>query len=175
MNVRPADDKQALVDGLEQHLSRMHQRGRLVVVILDESQDLPAASLEELRLLWNWEQGGRRLAQIILIGQPELRRRLLEAKWEPLRQRIVLSYHLGPLSRDDTAAYIRHRLKVAGDDGCAVSFTPEAVMDIYAAKSAASIDRPIVHEVLRDMTCWGLRTSPKPPETLAVPAAGGRE
>jgi general secretion pathway protein A len=174
----------------------MHQRGRLVVVILDESQDLPAASLEELRLLWNWEQGGRRLAQIILIGQPELRRRLLEAKWEPLRQRIVLSYHLGPLSRDDTAAYIRHRLKVAGDDGCAVSFTPEAVMDIYAAtsgiprlinilcdnallvgfaKSAASIDRPIVHEVLRDMTCWGLRTSPKPPETLAVPAAGGRE
>jgi len=180
MNIRSSADKQDLVEEVEQHLIRLYNRGRLVALILDEAQDLSPASLEEIRLLWNWEMNGQRLVQIELIGQPELREKLLEPKWEPLRQRIVLSYHLGSLSAEDTAAYIGHRLRIAADDGCVVQFTPEAVERVYAAsdgiprlinvlcdnallvgyaKSVQTLDATIVNEVLQDMTCWGLRVS----------------
>ena len=193
MNVRASLDKLSLQEELEQYLIRMQDRGRLVAMIVDEAQDLTTQSLEELRLLWNWEQNGLKLIQIVLIGQPELRQRLLEPQWEPLRQRIVLSYHLGPLSAQDTGAYISHRLKVAGDEGCTVEFTPEAKDQIYAAtngvprlinvlcdnallvgyaKGVHSLDRGIVDEVLRDMTCWGLRTSDSLPPRDATPKVG---
>jgi len=180
MNVSPNADKLALVEALEEQLTRLHQRGRLVALILDEAQDLSSPALEELRLLWNWEQDGQRLVQIVVIGQPELRQKLLEPKWEPLRQRIVLSYHLGHLSPQDTAAYIRHRLSVAAEDGSPAEFTPQAMADIHAAtdgiprlinvlcdnallvgyaKAVHRVDNDIVAEVLRDMTCWGLKVS----------------
>ena len=184
MNVRSGSDKLELTDALEEHLISLHRRGRLVVLVLDECQDLPAASLEELRLLWNWEQDGHRLLQIVLIGQPELRQRLMEPKWEPLRQRIVLSYHLRPLPRADTEAYVRHRLAVAANGvPSSAEFTIEAFEDIHRAtdgiprlinvlcdnallvgyaRGARTIDRPIVREVIRNMTCWGLRTSEEP-------------
>jgi len=186
MSVRSSSDKLTLVDSLEQHLVRMHTRGRLVALILDEAQDLSAACLEEIRLLWNWEQDGHRLIQILLIAQPELRDKLLEPKWEPLRQRIVLSYHLGHLSPEDTAAYIAHRIRVAADEGCTAEFTPDTIKDIYAAtggiprlinvlcdnallvgyaKGIPRVNRHIIAEVLRDMTCWGLRVSSLPPSS----------
>lgn len=176
-------DKMALSEELQDQLVRVHNRGRLIALILDECQDLTPASLEELRLLWNWEADGQRLIQIVMMGQPELRDKLMEAKWEPLRQRIVLSYHIGPLSAEDTARYISHRIRVASDEGCTAQFTPGALADIHAAtngiprliniladnallvgyaKGVHELDRPIVAEVLRDMTCWGLRV-PNPP------------
>jgi general secretion pathway protein A len=149
-------------------------------MIMDECQDLNPNSLEEIRLLWNWEENGQRLIQILLIGQPELREKLYEPKWESLRQRIVLSYHLGHLSAMDTAAYIQHRLKVVSNGGRGrAAFLPQAVAEIYAAtdgiprlinvlcdnallvgfaKGQLCIDRLIIAEVLRDMTCWGLQT-----------------
>lgn len=193
MQVRATADKLALQEELERHLVRLHNRGRLVALILDEAQDLSPASLEEIRLLWNWEQGGERSVQIVLIGQPELRDRLLEPRWEPLRQRIVLSYHLQHLPVGDVAPYIAHRLKVASDGTCKAEFTPESVEDIYAAtdgiprlinvlcdnallvgyaKGTTCIDQAIVAEVLRDMTCWGLRTAEVPPHAGAAPMAG---
>ena len=181
MNLPASADRLDLAEMLEEHLSRLFHRGRLVVLVVDESQDLTAASLEELRLVWNWEESGQRLVQIVLMGQPELRDRLQEPKWEPLRQRIVLSYHLGNLSAQDTAAYIAHRLRVAADEGGArAEFTPEALADIHAASDGIPrlinvlcdnallvaysrgvnvIDRQTVSAVLRDMTCWGLHVS----------------
>ncbi|HUT57283.1 MAG TPA: AAA family ATPase [Phycisphaerae bacterium] len=191
MNVRASADKASLVEELERYLVGLNSRGRLVALILDEAQDLSPASLEELRLLWNWEQGGRRLIQIVLIGQPELRQRLLEPKWEALRQRVVLSYHLQHLSPADTPSYIAHRLRVAGGDACSAQFTASALTDIHAAtdgiprlinilcdnallvgyaKEVHCIDSPIVAEVVRDMTCWGLRTPSPVPQ--AAPASG---
>ena len=181
IGVRVSADKLALEEVLEQYLIRMHSRGRLVGLILDEAQDLSKASLEEVRLLWNWEQDGERLIQIVLIGQPELRDKLQEPKWEPLRQRIVLSYHLPSLSENDTVAYIQHRLNVAAENGATVRFTSDALESIHAAtdgiprlinvlcdnalllgyvRSAEQIDKPIVADVLKDMTCWGLRSCP---------------
>jgi general secretion pathway protein A len=187
MNVTASAEKVSLLEELERYLGGLNARGRLVALIIDEAQDLSPSSLEELRLLWNWEQGGRRLIQIVLIGQPELRQRLLEPKWEALRQRIVLSYHLQHLTAEDTLAYIPHRLRVAGGDPASVQFLPAAMADIHAAtngvprlinvlcdnallvgyaKEVHCIDSSIVMEVIRDMTCWGLRT-PQP-----APAAG---
>lgn len=183
LNLRSSMDKMELAEALQEQMIRIQTRGRLVALILDECQDLTTASLEELRLLWNWELNGQRLVQIVLVGQPELRDKLMEAKWEPLRQRIVLSYHLGPLSAEDTAKYISHRIAIASNDGCAIQFTPEAKADIYDAtngiprlinilgdnallvayaRGVHEIDRTIVAEVLRDMTCWGLRVAAKP-------------
>jgi general secretion pathway protein A len=191
MNVRATADKQRQVEELEEHLVRLHHRDRLVALIVDEAQDLSGSSLEELRLLWNWERDGRRLVQIVLIGLPELRERLLEPQWEPLRQRVVLSYHLAHLGAQDTAAYIAHRLRVAGDGAGLAQFAPEAVADIHAAtggiprlinilcdnallvgyaKGMHRIDRATVAEVLRDMTCWGLRTPEVPEAQPAGPA-----
>ena len=190
MSVRSAADKLEPIDELERHLIRLHTRGRLVALILDEGQDLTAGALEEIRLLWNWEQNGQRLVQIVLIGQPELRQKIQEPKWEPLRQRIVLSYHLGHLSAEDTGAYIAHRLKVAADgEATLASFSAEAIADIYAAsdgiprlinilcdnallvgyaKGVHGVDRAIVSEVLRDMTCWGLRVADQGPGDLGA-------
>ena len=191
LTVRPSTDKAGLQEELETHLKRLQDRDRLVALILDEAQDLSAATLEELRLLWNWEHNSRRLIQIVLVGQPELRQRLLEPKWEALRQRIVLSYHLGPLSAADTPAYVMHRLRVAADEGCLAEFAPEALADVHAAtdgiprlinilcdnallagyaKGITRVDRPIIGEVLRDMTCWGLRTSSAAPASAPAPA-----
>jgi general secretion pathway protein A len=184
MNIRASADKVSLLEDLERYLVGLNARDRLVALIIDEAQDLSPGSLEELRLIWNWEQGGRRLIQIVLIGQPELRQRLLEPKWEPLRQRIVLSYHLGRLGPADAAEYVLHRLRIASEDGrSSAEFTPEALADVHAAtdgiprlinvlcdnallvgyaKGTSQIDRSIVADVIRDMTCWGLRTAPSP-------------
>jgi len=187
IQVRSSADKLSVADRLEEHLIRMHVRGRLVVLILDESQDLPAASLEEIRLLWNLESDGQRLVQIILAGQPELRQKLQQPRWEPLRQRVVLSYHLGHLNAADSEAYIDHRIGIAAAEDCPVQFTPEAKAGIYAATDGTPrlinvlcdnallvgyvqgtncIDRAIVAKVVRDMTCWNLRM-PAPPVSAA--------
>jgi len=171
-------DKMSLEEELREYLIRLNRRGRLVGLILDEAQELTNASLKEVRLLWNWESEGQRLIQILLIGQPELRERLQEPQWEPFKQRIVLSYHLKGLSAADTSAYVRHRIRVASQDGAAVDFSSEALETIHAAtdgtprlinilcdnallvgyvNNKTHIDKPVIDEVLRNMTCWGLR------------------
>ena len=104
----------ALVDVLYQHLLEAHARGRRTVLILDEAQDLALDVLEQIRLLTNLETTTEKLLQIILIGQPELIRLLDRQKLRQLAQRVTARYHLTPLSKGETHAYIRHRLDVAG-------------------------------------------------------------
>jgi general secretion pathway protein A len=103
-----------LVDVLSQYLLRAHAAGRRVVLVVDEAQNLAPAVLEQVRLLTNLETNTQKLLQIILIGQPELRELLGRNELRQLAQRITGRYHLHPLSRDETAAYVRHRLRVAG-------------------------------------------------------------
>jgi general secretion pathway protein A len=173
-------DKLSLVRQLKDRLDQLHRRGRIVAVILDEVQDLPNSAMEEIRLMWNWERNGQRLLQFVLVGQPELRDRLQEPRWESLQQRIVLSYHLGRLGLRDTAKYILHRRKVAASNGCPLQFTVRAIEQIYAAtrgiprlinilcdnalltayaRSTYKINSDIISTVLRDMTCWALNAS----------------
>src|SRR5215510_6481908 len=103
-----------LVDRLSLHLLNSHADGRRVVLVVDEAQNLAPEVLEQVRLLTNLETETQKLLQIILIGQPELRALLDRTELRQLAQRITGRYHLDPLSRDESAAYVRHRLRVAG-------------------------------------------------------------
>ena len=104
----------ALTDALNQHLLKAHAEGRRTILVVDEAQNLAPAVLEQVRLLTNLETAKQKLLQIILIGQEELRDLLARNDLRQLAQRITARYHLEPLSRDETASYIEHRLKVAG-------------------------------------------------------------
>jgi general secretion pathway protein A len=103
-----------LVDILSQYLLRAHAGGRRVVLVVDEAQNLAPEILEQVRLLTNLETNTQKLLQIILIGQPELRELLARNELRQLAQRITGRYHLSPLSGEETTAYIRHRMRVAG-------------------------------------------------------------
>src|SRR5579872_6754240 len=118
-----------LVDILSGYLLRAHAGGRRVVVVVDEAQNLAPAVLEQVRLLTNLETNTRKLLQIILIGQPELRELLGRNELRQLAQRITGRYHLNPLTRDETAAYVRHRMRVAGATNDV--FTPGALAEVY--------------------------------------------
>jgi len=103
-----------LVDLLSVHLLKAHAEGKRVVLVVDEAQNLAPEVLEQVRLLTNLETETQKLLQIILIGQPELREVLDRTELRQLAQRITGRYHLAPLSAEETSAYVRHRLRVAG-------------------------------------------------------------
>jgi general secretion pathway protein A len=110
------NDRVRLLARLNAFLLDAVARGTEVVLFVDEAQDMSADLLEQVRLLSNLETDDRKLLQIVLIGQPELRDTLDRPQMRQLRQRITVRYHLGPLDRPETEAYIRHRLRVAGSN-----------------------------------------------------------
>ena len=118
------------VDALNEYLLRTHAAGHNNVLIIDEAQNLSIDVLEQLRLLTNLETNERKLLQIILIGQPELRDMLLKPELEQLAQRVVARFHLDPLAEEETAHYIKHRLSVAGMNGL-IPFDREARHRIF--------------------------------------------
>ncbi len=103
-----------LTDCISAFLTANHERGRRTVMVIDEAQHLKPEVLEQLRLLTNLETDTRKLLQVILIGQPELQALLKRQELRQLAQRITARYHLLPLGRDEVAAYVAHRLHVAG-------------------------------------------------------------
>jgi general secretion pathway protein A len=102
------------VDCINAYLLDAHARGRHTVLIIDEAQNLSSDVLEQMRLLTNLETNQRKLLQIILLGQPELAVMLARPELRQLAQRIIARYHLGALTRQEVAAYVRHRLEVSG-------------------------------------------------------------
>lgn len=110
---RPATVKDYL-DPLNAYLLRSHAAGRNNVLVIDEAQNLSAEVLEQLRLLTNLETSERKLLQIILIGQPELRTMLARPDLEQLAQRVIARYHLQSLGEAESEQYVRHRLEVCG-------------------------------------------------------------
>ena len=118
------------VDALNQHLLAAHAQGRHCVLIIDEAQHLSADVLEQLRLLTNLETHDRKLLQIILIGQPELRTQLAAPGMEQLAQRVIARDHLQALNAAETAAYVAHRLAVAGLAG-ANPFDARALQQVH--------------------------------------------
>ena len=107
----------ALVDALNRYLLDAHARGRRIILLVDEAQNLSDDVLEQLRLLTNLETAKQKLLQIILIGQPELREILARNNLRQLAQRVTGRYHLEPLSGEEAAKYIEHRMRVAGAVG----------------------------------------------------------
>ena len=119
------------VDAINAYLLASHAQGKNNVLIIDEAQNLSAAVLEQLRLLTNLETSERKLLQIILIGQPELRAMLARPELEQLAQRVIARYHLGSLTAGETASYIHHRLAVAGSTA-QMPFPPRLMAQIHA-------------------------------------------
>ncbi len=118
------------LETLNRFLLEQLEKGNDVVLLIDEAQDLDAGMLEQVRLLSNLETDQRKLLQIVLIGQPELREKLNDRSLRQLRQRITVRYHLTPLSRPEVEHYIRHRLQIAGGNG-RPAFTPWAIRSIF--------------------------------------------
>jgi putative secretion ATPase (PEP-CTERM system associated) len=112
--IDPTGEKSMVLQRIEDRLRSLRAQGRRALLVVDEVQGLSLAGLEELRMVSNISDQGRSLLQIILLGQPEFRRTLGRAELNQLRQRVLASYHLGPLSVDETRAYIEHRLTTVG-------------------------------------------------------------
>ena len=106
--------KPAMLKKLESYLRKQSKAGKRVLLIVDEAQNLPVRSLEELRMLSNFQEGNKPLFQSFLLGQEGFRVMLKLDYLEQLRQRVIASYHLGPLSMEETKDYILHRLNLAG-------------------------------------------------------------
>ncbi|HUG26419.1 ExeA family protein [Piscinibacter sp.] len=118
-----------LIDEIHGHLLLSHATGRRTLIVVDEAQALSADVLEQLRLLTNLDTSERKL-QVLLIGQPELRKMLEQPAFEPLAQRVVARYHLPALAEAETTRYIAHRLSVAGMTGD-MPFDPLALARIH--------------------------------------------
>jgi type II secretory pathway predicted ATPase ExeA len=130
LGIVPADDSEiAKYEALVDSFVREYGNGRRTLLILDEAQNLSVDVLEELRLLSNVNSETDLVLQILLVGQPELREKLSRPELRQFAQRISVDFHLRPLDRQETQAYIRHRLSVAG--GNAGVFLPEAIEFIH--------------------------------------------
>src|SRR6266404_1693025 len=107
-------DKASLLSHLQDFLATTHRGGKRSLLLVDEAQNLSVRSLEELRMLSNFAAGHQPLLQSFLLGQPQFRAIIGKPELEQLRQRVIASYHLGPLKPDETRAYVHHRLRTVG-------------------------------------------------------------
>jgi general secretion pathway protein A len=170
-----------LSDGLNRFLLEANRKGRRVVLVVDEAQNLPVATLEQIRLLSNLETSTAKLIQILLFGQPELDEMLESPELRQLRQRITVRYRLGALARGEAREYVRHRVRVAA--GCERDlFTAGALREIERrgrgiprlvnlladrallagyAEGTARVDRPQVDRAAREiLRARGARRTP---------------
>lgn len=141
-------DQQQLTGLIQLQLLELSRHGQAIVLVLDEAQALPDDSLEALRLFTNLETESRKLLQVVLFGQPELDERLKRQEFRQLRQRITFSYNLRPLTWDETDAYIRYRLAIAGRQGEAL-FTPKLTRKIAnASRGIPRLINILAHKAL---------------------------
>jgi general secretion pathway protein A len=131
LRIEVAPDCHDPIDAIHGHLLLAHAQGRRTLIVVDEAQALSHEVLELLRLLTNLDSTGRKL-QIFLVGQPDLRNTLRLPALEPVSQRIVARFHLGPLEEPHTGRYIEHRLRKAGLAG-SVPFDAGAMRAIHRA------------------------------------------
>ena len=131
LGLEPARFRNDLLDQIHTTLFSLYEENREPVLIIDEAQLIPGkATFDEIRLLTNFQLDDQNLLSVLLIGQPELAARIERDAYAPLRQRIGMRYSLGPLSLEETIAYIEHRIRVAG--GAQNPFTHEAMAEIHA-------------------------------------------
>jgi general secretion pathway protein A len=185
-------EKARLLDAVEQRLEEELRAGKRNLLIVDEAQNLPVSSLEELRMLSNFQVGGRALLQIVLLGQPEFRDKLARQGLEQLRQRVIASHHLEAMAADEVAAYVRHRLTRVDwqgnpdfDDGAfdavhrhsggiprKVNQLMQRVLLAAALENAALVTAATVDAVAADLR---VDVSPEPVAVAPAPAAAASE
>lgn len=123
--------KAALLTRIEQFLRQCDQRGQRALLVVDEAQNLSPQTVEELRMLSNFQTDDKSLLQTFLLGQPEFRKTLMSPEMLQLRQRVIATYHLGPMDAEETRTYIEHRLHTVGWNGDPV-FDETAFNEIHA-------------------------------------------
>jgi general secretion pathway protein A len=177
LGIAPSDDSDiAKYEALVDSFVREYAKGRRTLLIFDEAQNLSVEVLEELRLLSNVNSEKDLVLQVLLVGQPELRDTLSRPELRQFAQRISVDFHLRPLGRSETHAYIRHRLTVAG--GVPTLFEPAAIDFVHAqtqgvprllnqlcdmalvyafAEARTQVDAAVVAQVVEDR---GLRDAP---------------
>jgi len=157
-------------EALAGRLADLDAEGQFPVVLIDEAQLLSKAVFDELRLLTNLQLDDRNLIGVVLLGQPELRQKLRKPALESFRQRVGVTYHLGPLDREELANYVSHRLRVAGREQLlftagaldrihkATGGVPRRVNNLCASalleafgRGAERIDEPMIDAVVRDV------------------------
>ncbi|MGO9513658.1 MAG: ExeA family protein [Steroidobacteraceae bacterium] len=189
-SIVPVDDSEiaqyeALVDAFVQN----YAKGRRTLLIIDEAQNLSLEVLEELRLLSNVNSERDLILQILLVGQPELRTKLARPELQQFAQRVSVDFHLTPLDRSETHAYVCHRLEVAGRH--TTLFLPDAIEFVYArtggvprlmnqlcdfallyayADGRTTIDADLIAQVLRDRRT-GVALPVAAPAEQGTPAA----
>jgi type II secretory pathway predicted ATPase ExeA len=126
-------EKARLLEAVEARLEEEARAGRRTLLIVDEAQNLPVSALEELRMLSNYQSGGRALIQTVLLGQPEFRDKLARPELEQLRQRVVATHHLDAMGEDEVSSYVRHRLTRVDWQG-----NPEFEAGVFAGIHALS-------------------------------------
>jgi general secretion pathway protein A len=140
--------KTHLISALNKYLIKQASNDVNVVLIIDEAQNLTPSVIEEVRMLSNFETEKEKLLQIVLIGQPELRKKIALPQLEQFRQRVVMHYHLEPLDLVETEEYIAHRLVTAGAQDTDI-FTQEAITEIYKySKGVPRLINVVCHNAL---------------------------
>ena len=149
LGVPTAGSEMELVDALNAHLLAQRRAGKLSVVVVDEAQALSVELLEQLRLLSNLETTTEKLLRLVLVGQPQLRTLLVDPELAQLNQRITLRWHIGPLSFEETVAYVQHRLGVASEGRATQLFTRSALALLHSyAKGVPRLVNMISHRSL---------------------------
>lgn len=189
----PGDEIAGMVEALRVWLVSHHKRRETLVLLVDEAQNMPIGTLEQLRMLSNLETATEKLIQIVLVGQPELDQLLSERQLRQLESRIAVRTRLGPLSKADSTAYVRHRLKcVALDDRPAFTdgavrevvrhgrgiprrinvIADNALMNAYGHK-LRPVTAKVVREVVRDMRIKDAAMKPAPAPGRWLAWSGG--
>ncbi len=184
-------EKAQILTRIEHFLRQHHKDGRRVLLIVDEAQNLPISALEELRMLSNFQQGERALMQTFLLGQPEFRDKLaMSDELEQLRQRVIATHHLEPMSAEELPGYVEHRMALCGWKGDP-SFTQDAYEAMFdysggvprrlnnlasrvllfgALEECHEIDARVVNEVIDDLRKDNTPTTgPKPVVRMEQP------
>ncbi len=179
--------KAELLNRLEQFLRGVDRQGKRALLVIDEAQNLNARTVEELRMLSNFQTDDRSLLQTFLLGQPEFRATLHSPGMQQLRQRVIASYHLGPMDAQETRAYVEHRLATVGWQGDP-AFDDGAHAAIYAysggipRKTNTLMDRVLLMGYLEEMHAFGeadvntvvrdIAEEYQLPEVMGTPDAG---
>lgn len=168
----PTNSKQDLLNALNAFLIAVLEKDGRAVLVIDEAQNIPLATLEQIRIISNLETHNAKLLQIVLVGQQELTDVLAKSELRQLQQRISIRCELTPLSHDEVAQYVRHRLAIAGGGHSRIMFTPDGLKEIYVysggiprlinliadrsllagmALSTTAIDRRVVREAVDNL------------------------
>lgn len=184
-------DRVAMFQAFVDFMIAQYARNRRTLLIVDEAQNLTAETLEELRMFSNINSEKNLLLQVVLVGQPGLRELLRRPELEQFAQRIMVDYHLEPLSAEETGDYIRHRLTIAGGDpqlfdmeACAsvhrhsggvprlINLLCETALVYGYAEQAPRIDAALVEDVAREKRQGGIAPLPDSGQPSLTPAIG---